>query len=67
MEPLLRRLTSHGLRRGLSGSRVWLVAGVLAIGARTLRRIAAPEPDVVYRTAIRPGDVFEIITRRAPR
>jgi hypothetical protein len=67
MEPLLRRLTSHGLRRGLAGSSPWLVVGVLAIGMRALRRIAAPEPDILYRTAIRPGDMFEITTRRAPR
>jgi hypothetical protein len=46
---------------------MWLVAGILAIGVRTLRRIAAPEPDVVYRTAVRPGDVFEIISRRPQR
>lgn len=64
MEPILRRLTTHGLRRGFGGSRPWLVAGMLAVGARMLRRLANPGPDVLYRTKVKPGDVFEVVARR---
>ena len=60
---LLRRLTASGFRRGLSGSTPWLVIGVVATGARVLRRLAVPEQEVLYRTAVKPGDVFEIVTR----
>jgi hypothetical protein len=67
MEPLLRRLTSDGLRRGLSGSRPWMVVGVLALGMRALRRLAHPEANVVYRTVLRPGDAFQITTRSPQR
>lgn len=60
---LLRRLTASGLRRGLSGSTPWLIVGVLATGVRVLRRLSIPEQEVLYRTAVKPGDVFEIVTR----
>jgi hypothetical protein len=61
---LLRRLTGTGIRRGMSGSRVWLVVGVVSGGVRILRRLARDEEEVLYRTAIKPGDTFEIIARR---
>ncbi len=60
---LLRRFTSNGLRKGLAGSRPWLILGIVAAGARMIRHIARDEHDVLYRTAIRSGDVFEIVTR----
>ena len=63
-EALLRRLTGTGLRRGMSGSRAWLVVGVVTGGVRILRRLARDDEDVLYRTAIKPGDSFEIISRR---
>jgi hypothetical protein len=63
-EALLRRLTGTGLRRGMSGSRGWLVVGVVTGGVRILRRLARDDEDVLYRTAIKPGDSFEIIARR---
>jgi hypothetical protein len=63
-EALLRRLTRTGIRRGMSGSRGWLVLGVVTGGVRILRRLAHDEEDVLYRTAIKPGDTFEIIARR---
>ncbi|HWS45453.1 MAG TPA: hypothetical protein VN636_06305 [Acidimicrobiia bacterium] len=64
LHALLRRLTASGFRRGVAGgSRTWLILGILAAGAQALRRLARQEPDVLYRTAIRPGDVFEIITK----
>jgi hypothetical protein len=61
---LLRRLTRTGIRRGMSGSRGWFVLGVVTGGVRVLRRLARDEEDVLYRTAIKPGDTFEIIARR---
>jgi hypothetical protein len=63
-EALLRRLTGTGFRRGLSGSRGWLIVGVVTGGVRILRRLARDDEDVLYRTAIKPGDSFEIIARR---
>jgi hypothetical protein len=63
-EALLRRLTATGIRRGMTGSRGWLVVGVLTGGVRILRRLARDDEEVLYRTAIKPGDTFEIIARR---
>lgn len=60
---LLRRLTSNGLRKGVSGSTPWLVVGIVAAGLRLLARIARDEEEVLYRTAIKAGDVFEVVTR----
>ena len=60
---LLRRLTATGFRRGTTGSTPWLMIAVVAVGARVLRRLAIPEQEVLYRTAVKPGDVFEIVTR----
>ncbi|MGQ0823866.1 MAG: hypothetical protein ACT4OX_02350 [Actinomycetota bacterium] len=63
---VLRRLTKTGLRRGMSGSRAWMVVGITAGGLRALRRVARNEPDVLYRTRVRAGDRF-VITTREPR
>jgi hypothetical protein len=60
---ILRRLTWTGLRRGVSGSRVWLAVGILAVGIRSLRRIARREPEVLYRTKIKRGDVLVLGAR----
>jgi len=64
MLPLvLRRLTITGLRRGMAGSRGWLIVGISVAGVQILRRIARSEAQVLYRTQVKPGDVFEIFTR----
>ena len=55
---LLRRLTWTGIRRGMSGSRPWMILAILAVGARSLRRISRSQPEVLYRTKISPGDIF---------
>lgn len=47
----------------MTGSTPWLVVAVVATGVRVLRRLAIPEQEVLYRTAVKPGDVFEIVTR----
>jgi hypothetical protein len=60
---LLRRLSTTGLRRGLAGSRPWIVVGIAAAGVRIIQRMARDGDAVLYRTAIQPGDVFEIVTR----
>ena len=62
MDALLRRLVRTGFRRGMSssGSQAWLVLGISALGLRALRRLASPEPEVVYRTEVNSGDRFEI-------
>jgi hypothetical protein len=63
LEILLRRLSSSGLRRGMAGSRGWLIVGMIVGGARLLRRMSRNEEELLYRTAIRPGDVFEVVTK----
>lgn len=60
---LLRRLTTDGMRRGMSGSTPWLVIAIVATGLRMLRRMARREDEILYRTVIRAGDVFEVVTR----
>jgi hypothetical protein len=60
---LLRRLTASGFRRGMTGSTPWLLIAVFATGVRVLRRLAIPEEEVLYRTAVKAGDVFEIVTK----
>ena len=65
MDALLRRAMRTGFRRGMSGSQAWLVLGVSAFGVRTLRKLARSTPEIVYRTELRPGDRFEIGSRRA--
>jgi hypothetical protein len=60
---LLRRLTRRGLRNGMSGSTPWLVVGIAAGGLRLLRRIARDDEEVLYRTAVKAGDIFEVVAR----
>jgi hypothetical protein len=60
---LLRRLTSNGLRKGMSGSTPWMVVGIVAGGLRLLHRIARDDEEVVYRTVVQAGDVFEVVAR----
>jgi hypothetical protein len=60
---LLRRLTSNGLRKGISGSTPWLVVGIVAGGIRMIRHLARDDEEVLYRTAVKAGDVFEVVTR----
>jgi hypothetical protein len=63
LTPFLRRTSYIGVRRGMSGSRVWMAIGVVAAGFRVLRWVAKNDQDILYRTAIKPGDVFEVITK----
>jgi hypothetical protein len=68
IDSLLNRATRAGLRRGLSGSQrsqAWLVLGITALGMRALRKLARSAPEVVYRTEVRPGDRFEVTSRRS--
>jgi hypothetical protein len=60
---LLRRLTSNGLRKGFSGSTPWLVVGIVAGGLRLIHRIARDDEEVLYRTVVKAGDVFEVVAR----
>jgi hypothetical protein len=64
---IVRRLTNMGLRKGLAGQRGWLVVGIGLIGYRVIKRIAMSGDPVVYRTVVRPGEVFEIITKARPK
>lgn len=64
LEALINRASTIGLRRGLTGNRTWLLLGIVAVGVRTLRRIAHRDEQVLYRTVVRAGDVFEIVGRQ---
>ncbi len=63
MDMWLRRLTTMGFTRGMRGSRPWMVTAILAVGLRALRRLAHPPEEVLFRTPLRPGDRFELVTR----
>ena len=60
---VLRSLTRRGLRNGMSGSTPWLVVGIAAGGLRLLRRLARDDEEVLYRTVVKAGDVFEVVAR----
>jgi hypothetical protein len=60
---LLRRLTTNGFRKGMAGSTPWLVVGLVAAGLRVLHRVARDDEEVLYRTVVRAGDVFEVVAR----
>ena len=60
---LLRRLTAEGFRKGLAGSNPWLIAGVVVAGLPAHGAHRADDEAVLYRTAVKAGDVFEVITR----
>jgi len=65
-EVVFRHMTESGFRRGLTGSRLWFAVMFVGIGARSIRRISRRR-EVLYRTVIRPGDRFEIISKPRPR
>jgi hypothetical protein len=47
----------------MAGSRPWLAIAIVAGAVRLLRRATRNEEDILYRTAVRAGDVFEIVTK----
>lgn len=61
---LLRWVSTSGLRRGIAGSRPWVVVAIVAIGARAIGRLAREPEPVLYRTVIRPGDVLRVTAGR---
>jgi hypothetical protein len=67
MTPILRRLTNTGVRKGMAGSSVWFVVGVLAGGVRLLKWVARRNDEVLYRTVVKPGEKFEIVAKRPPQ
>ena len=60
---LLRLLTRRGLRNGMSGSTPWLLVGVAAVGLRLLRHLAHDDEEILYRTVVKAGDIFEVVAR----
>jgi hypothetical protein len=60
---LLRRATWTGIRRGMNGSRAFMILAILAVGARSIRRIARSEPEVLFRTKVSVGDIFVVGAR----
>jgi hypothetical protein len=47
----------------MTGSHTWLYVGILAGGVRILRHLSRNDEDVLYRTVVKPGDIFEVITK----
>jgi hypothetical protein len=60
---VLRGVTWVGFRRSVNGSRMWLILLILVVGVRSLRRIAHSEPEVLYRTKVKVGDVLVLGAR----
>jgi hypothetical protein len=61
MRRLIGLVMRKGWRRGvLGGSRPWLIAGILAFGVNLMQRLAAKEPQVVYREELAPGEAVLI-------
>jgi hypothetical protein len=63
LDTVLRQLTTTGWRRGRAGSRTWIIVASVAGGLRLLRRVTRNQEEILYRTRVRPGERFEIITR----
>jgi hypothetical protein len=63
LDAVLRQLTTTGWRRGRAGSRTWILVASVAGGVRLLRRVTRNQPEILYRTRVRPGERFEITTR----
>jgi hypothetical protein len=59
----LRRLSSFSLGRGMSGSRPWMVVGVVSVGMRLLRRMSHPKERVLFEQPIKVGDTFVVEAR----
>ncbi|HEY4398473.1 MAG TPA: hypothetical protein VGO28_12455 [Acidimicrobiia bacterium] len=60
---ILIRLARTGLRRGIrTGSRPWLVTGIVAGFVALARRALTESPKTVYRTELKPGERLEIRT-----
>jgi hypothetical protein len=55
---VLRRATWTGIRRAMGGSRFWVIVAILAVGARSIRRISRGEPEILFRTKMNPGEIF---------
>jgi hypothetical protein len=56
-----------GFSRGMSGSRPWMITGMVAVGVRALRRIANPAPKTLFSTRLQPGDTFQISSQPMAR
>ncbi len=60
-EQLLHSLQRTGMRRGvLGGSHRWLWVFVGTFLLRRLRHAIGSEPELVYRTELKPGEGFRI-------
>ena len=62
--PFLNRAMRLGFRRGMSGSRAWMVVGISAGTLQVLRRLSRDRTKVMYRAKMQDGDHFVITSRR---
>jgi hypothetical protein len=59
---MLQGIQRQALRRALrgQGSRAWLVVGTAAWLLRTANRLRKPQPEIVYRSVLDPGEQLVI-------
>ena len=59
---MLLRLQRAAVARFLSGgaTRGWVIVGTAAWLLRTANRLRKPEPEIVYRSTLKPGETIEI-------
>jgi hypothetical protein len=55
----LQRLATARVMAG-TGGRVWLILGTAAWLLRTANRVRKPTPEIVYRSALKPGERIQI-------
>jgi hypothetical protein len=51
----------------MGGSRSWIVIALSIAGVRALKRMGSSEHEILYRTVVKPGDLFEIDVRPPPK
>jgi hypothetical protein len=51
----------------MGGSRSWLILAISITGLRAMRRLARHDDEILYRTVVKPGDIFEIDVHPPPK
>jgi hypothetical protein len=54
-------------RRRASGANLWMYSGIALSVFRLARRLLRDDEEVLYRTVIKGGDTFQILSRKPTR
>lgn len=66
MRLVRRYLRNQAMQKGLlGGSRFWTVLGTLGLAMKVLKKLAKDEPDVAYRSELKPGQTLVISSERS--